>query len=128
VSLAGLDPVIHAPKRLTAMAILAASEWAEFAFLRDRLDVSDSDLSKQMRTLVEAGYVKATKRGTGRGGSTWYRITRAGREAFDTHVAALRALVEYAPDPAQVSLSSLATPAEAGSTRRRDGPSDAPLR
>ena len=100
MSLAGLDPVIHAPKRLAAMAILAASEWAEFGFLRGRLDVSDSDLSKQMRTLVEAGYVKATKRGTGRGGSTWYRITRSGRAAFDAHVAALRALVEYAPDSA----------------------------
>ena len=89
-----LDSVIHAPKRLAAMAILNATDGADFTFLRDQLDVSDSDLSKQMKLLVEAGYVVATKRGIGRGGSTWYRMTPHGRSAFDVHVRALRALVD----------------------------------
>jgi len=93
VSLAELDPVIHAPKRLATMAILAASEWAEFSFLRDQLEISDSDLSKQMRTLQEAGYATVVKRGTGRGGSTWYQMTGEGRRAFTAHVAALRSLL-----------------------------------
>lgn len=97
MTFAALDPVIHGPKRLAAMAILAASEWADFAFLRDRLDVTDSDLSKQMKALSDAGYVKPLKRGTGRGGSTWYRITPTGRRAFESHVDALRALVEQPP-------------------------------
>jgi DNA-binding transcriptional ArsR family regulator len=97
VSLAQLDPIIHAPKRLSAVAILAASEWAEFAFLREQLGLSDSDLSKQMRVLQDAGYVNVSKRGRGRGGSTWYRLTREGRHAFETHVAFLRSLVAGAP-------------------------------
>lgn len=92
-----LDPVIHAPKRLAAAAILAASEWAEFAFLRERLDLSDSDLSKQMKALQDAGYVKVVKRGRGRGASTWYRLTRQGRSAFDAHVASLQSLIADAP-------------------------------
>ncbi len=91
---ARLDPVVHAPKRLAAMAILAASEWAEFAFLRERIEVSDSDLSKQMKVLQDAGYVKVAKRGRGRGASTWYRLTREGRQAFDAHVAFLHSLIE----------------------------------
>jgi len=96
VNLAGLDPVVHAPKRLAAMAILNASEWVEFAFLRLQLGLSDSDLSKQMSALMEAGYIRVQKRGSGRGRSTWYRITRAGRRAFESHVATLNALVTQA--------------------------------
>ncbi|MDQ3630408.1 MAG: transcriptional regulator [Actinomycetota bacterium] len=99
MSLGELDPVIHAPKRLAIMAILAASEWAEFAFLRERLELSDSDLSKQMKVLLDAGYVKITKRGRGRGASTWYRGTREGRGAFKLHVASLESLIAGAPAP-----------------------------
>jgi DNA-binding MarR family transcriptional regulator len=93
VSTARLDPVIHPPKRLAATAILAASESVEFAFLRERLGVSDSDLSKQMKALQDAGYVKVIKHGRGRGSSTWYRMTREGRHAFEAHVAFLQSLV-----------------------------------
>ncbi len=92
-----LDSVIHAPKRLGAMAILGAAKWVEFSFLREQLDVSDSDLSKQMAALTEAGYAKVRKNGHGRGSTTWFAITPSGRAAFDGHVAALRALIENAP-------------------------------
>ena len=91
--LEGLDPVIHAPKRLAAMAVLAGVESTDFGFLRDHLRVSDSDLSKQMTALEQAGYVKVTKTGRGRGGRTTYRATRAGRTAYAHHRAALRALL-----------------------------------
>ena len=92
--LAGLDPVIHAPKRLAAMALLASTTSTDFSFLRDHLDVSDSDLSKQMSALEAAGYVTVTKIGRGRGGSTAYRITRQGRAAYQRHREALRALLD----------------------------------
>jgi DNA-binding MarR family transcriptional regulator len=94
---ANLDPVIHAPKRLGAMAMLAAARSVEFSFLRDQLDVSDSDLSKQMAALCDAGYAKVRKLGHGRGSRTWFSATAAGRAALERHVAALRALVENAP-------------------------------
>jgi DNA-binding transcriptional ArsR family regulator len=97
VSDARLDPLVHAPKRLAAMAILASSQSVEFAFLREHLEVSDSVLSKHMKLLHEAGYVKVIKRGRGRGANTWYRITREGRDAFAAHVAYLQALVAGAP-------------------------------
>jgi len=97
VSDARLDPLVHAPRRLAAMAILASSQSVEFTFLRDHLQVSDSVLSKHMKLLQEAGYVKVVKRGRGRGASTWYRVTSAGREAFDAHVAYLQSLVAGAP-------------------------------
>ena len=97
MSLSAIDPVIHPPKRLAAMAILNSSTTSDFSYLRQQLGVSDSDLSKQMTVLETAGYVTVTKTSRGRGGATTYRITKSGATAFDRHLAALRAIVG-APD------------------------------
>jgi len=93
VSIEDLDPIIHAPKRLVVMSILASSVSSDFAFLRQHLEVSDSDISKQMAVLDKAGYVSIIKSGRGRGSVTRYRITRAGRAAFERHIAALSSIV-----------------------------------
>jgi DNA-binding MarR family transcriptional regulator len=90
----GLDPVIHVPKRLAAMAILANAPSVSFRFLRDRLEISESDLSKQMSTLETAGYVTMAKDGHGRGASTIYAMTKEGRRAYQAHCAALRQLID----------------------------------
>ena len=94
IGIGDLDPVIHAPKRLAAMAILANSSSTDFAFLRDYLDIADSDLSKQMATLERAGYVTVNKNGRGRGAVTTYEISKPGRDAYRRHVDALRAITE----------------------------------
>ncbi len=94
MSIDDLDPVIHAPKRLGAMAVLAGTEWVEFAFLRNHLKVKDADLSKQMAALADAGYVTSRKSRVGRGGKTWFMVTKEGRRAFDAHVAALQSVVD----------------------------------
>ena len=88
-----LDPVIHAPKRLAAMAILRRAA-GTFPFLREHLKISDSDLSKQMATLEKAGYVKVAKAGRGRGATTTYALTRQGRTAYDRHRRALATILE----------------------------------
>ena len=76
------------------MAVLAGTEWVDFGFLRDRLEVKDADLSKQMAALAEAGYVISRKSRVGRGGKTWFKVTEKGRMAFDSHVAALQSVVD----------------------------------
>ena len=92
-----LDPVLVQPKRLAALGIIASLKEVEFTFVRDQLSVSDSDLSKQMRSLTEAGYVDSRKTGKGKERTTWFAATEIGRQALDTHAAALRALI--APPP-----------------------------
>lgn len=99
MSLDSLDPVLTKPKRLAALSIAARSPRVDFPFIRDALGLSDSDLSKQMSALVDAGYVKNTKVGRGRGRVTWFSATRKGRTALGRHMAALTALVEHAPKP-----------------------------
>lgn len=95
-TLAELDALIHAPKRLRIMSILTATDGAEFAFLQERLELTAPDLSKQMSALSDAGYVSVRKTGRGPGSATWYRATKQGRTAFDRHVEALRDLIDPA--------------------------------
>ena len=93
---ARFDELIHAPTRLSIVALLAASGWAEFKFVRDSVGLSDSALSKQLTTLEEAGYVEIRKGFVGKRPRTSARLTRAGRAAFDGHVAALQQIVSGA--------------------------------
>lgn len=90
---ARFDELIHAPTRLSIVSLLAASEWAEFKFIRDGVGLSDSALSKQLTTLEEAGYVEIRKGFVGKRPRTSVKLTRQGRSAFAGHVAALQKIV-----------------------------------
>lgn len=90
------DELIHAPTRLAIVSLLAASEWADFAFIRDSVGLSDSALSKQLATLEDAGYVEIRKSFVGKRPRTSAALTAAGRAAFDGHVAALQEIVSRA--------------------------------
>jgi DNA-binding MarR family transcriptional regulator len=93
---ASLDPLIHAPARLSMMALLAAGEEAEFAYVRDSIGVSDSVLSKHASALEAAGYLKIRKGYVGKRPRTWFKRTPRGRAAFVAHVAALQRIVAEA--------------------------------
>jgi DNA-binding MarR family transcriptional regulator len=91
-----LDPAIHAPTRLQIVSLLAAADEAEFAFVRDSLDISDSVLSKHASSLEAAGYLKIRKGHVGKRPRTWFSLTPTGRGAYQNHVAALQAIVAQA--------------------------------
>lgn len=92
-ALHGLDSVLSAPKRLAIMAVLASSSTTDFTFLKQHLRISDSDLSKQASALEAAGYLQITKSGRGRGATTSYRATKAGRSSYQQHRTALQRLL-----------------------------------
>jgi DNA-binding MarR family transcriptional regulator len=102
VTTARFDELIHPSTRLSLVATLAAADWAEFAFLKEQLGMSDSALSKQLATLDEAGYVTTERRLSGGRRKMYARLTIIGRDAFDGHVAALEAIVAGAkPMPSE---------------------------
>ncbi|GLW21521.1 MULTISPECIES: winged helix-turn-helix domain-containing protein [Microbispora] len=92
-----LDEIIHAPVRLSIVAALAAAEKADFRFLRDTIEVSDSLLSKHVLTLEEAGYVRVEKTFVGKRGRTWLSLTERGRAAFENYMDVLRRIMEATP-------------------------------
>ncbi|MDP3949354.1 transcriptional regulator [Microbacterium sp.] len=83
--------LLHAV-RFSIVATLAASDTAEFGFVRDTIEVSDSMLSKQVALLENAGYVAVQKGYVGKRPRTWLRLTSNGRAAFSRHLDALRAI------------------------------------
>ena len=90
------DEIIHPSTRLSIVALLAAVDWVDFAFVRDRLELSDSALSKQFATLEDAGYITIDRPVTERRRRVRVRLTPTGRHAFDGHVGALRQIVAAA--------------------------------
>jgi DNA-binding MarR family transcriptional regulator len=95
--MADLDPHLQAPARLKLATMLTAVTEAEFAVVRDRLDVSDSVLSKHLSALGEAGYVRVRKGSHQGRRTTWVSLTTRGRKALTSHVAVLRALIADVP-------------------------------
>ncbi|MFE9910182.1 transcriptional regulator [Streptomyces clavifer] len=126
---AGFDELIHPATRLSLVALLATTEWADFAFVRDSLSLSDSALSKQLHTLEEAGYLEIHKEGGGRKRRTRVRLTDHGRTAFDGHVSALRAIVEgaglTAAADAAAAADGIPVPTASGSTPPRQDHAEA---
>ena len=91
--MSSFDELIHAPNRLKICAFLDATKSAEFQTVRDMLGVADSVLSKHVKALEDAGYVKVDKpTGAGRV-RTWLSLTSDGRKAYRGHVKALRELL-----------------------------------
>ncbi len=87
------DTVIHAPNRLQICAFLSPLEEAEFQVLREELVVSDSVLSKHIKQLEEAGYVKQRKKKVNGRQRTFACLTEKGRKAFENHVEELNRLL-----------------------------------
>ena len=58
-----LDPTIHAALRLQACAALARVGSLDFSTLRERLDVSESVLSKHLKVLEAAGLIRREQQG-----------------------------------------------------------------
>jgi DNA-binding MarR family transcriptional regulator len=100
---ARFDELIHPSTRLSIVALLASADWIDFAFVRDRLELSDSALSKQFATLEDAEYIAIERPVSDRRRRVRVHLTDKGRAAFEGHVAALRAVVASA-DSASTTL------------------------
>ncbi len=87
------DTIIHAPNRLQICALLAPLEQAEFRVIRDVLGVSDSVLSKHIKQLEDAGYIKQRKSKVNGRERRWFHLSNKGRKAFELHVEELKRIV-----------------------------------
>ncbi|WP_250445026.1 transcriptional regulator [Actinotalea sp. C106] len=85
------DLLVHAV-RFSIVAALHGVEKAEFALVRDSVEITDSTLSKQVALLETAGYVAVEKGRVGRRPRTWLSLTPDGVEGYRRHLEALRAI------------------------------------
>lgn len=91
--LSKFDNLIHAPNRLQICALLDATAELEFKVLKEHLEVSDSVLSKHLKSLEEAEYIEVSRRTVLGRQRSWLSLSAKGRVAFRGHVATLKAIV-----------------------------------
>jgi len=89
-----LDDVLSNGVRFSIVAALQGVDRAEFALVRDSVEITDPALSKQCALLETAGYLEVTKGRVGRRPRTWLALTDDGRAALARHLTALRAIAE----------------------------------
>ncbi|MBU8921552.1 MAG: transcriptional regulator [Bacteroidales bacterium] len=89
-----LDNLIHSKVRLGIIAALVAAESVDFSFLKEKLDLTDGNLSVNMKKLEEAGYIKTKKTFIKHKPNTSYRITAKGKKAFDRYLENLKKILD----------------------------------
>jgi DNA-binding HxlR family transcriptional regulator len=92
----GLDRLIHERMRLGIVSALAANPSLTFNELKALLRTTDGNLSVHARKLEEAAYINCTKMFDGRLPKTKYRLTAAGRRAFERYLDHMESLIRAA--------------------------------
>jgi DNA-binding HxlR family transcriptional regulator len=95
-TLPNLDRIIHEHMRLGIVSALAVNDSLTFNELKKLLQTSDGNLSVHARRLEEAEYVTCTKSFAGRMPKSEYRLTSAGRKAFERYLNHMEALIQAA--------------------------------
>jgi DNA-binding MarR family transcriptional regulator len=94
-----IDETIHQKTRLSIMAHLAAVGETDFLALRKILNLTDGNLSVHSAILEEKGFIETEKTFVGKKTRTIYRITPAGRKAFQAYVTELESILRGVADP-----------------------------
>jgi len=91
-----LDRLIHERLRLGIVSALAVNNRLTFNDLKRLLHTTDGNLSVHARKLEEAEYIACDKSFEGRIPRTEFRITPAGRKAFEKYLAHMEAIIKAA--------------------------------
>jgi DNA-binding PadR family transcriptional regulator len=92
----GLDRVIHEHLRLGIVSALAAGEVLTFVELKTLLKTTDGNLSVHARKLEEAGYLTCERNYDERPPRREYRLTHAGRKAWERYLEQMDAIIRAA--------------------------------
>lgn len=90
-----IDRVIHHPARLVILALLGENEEIGFIEMQIVTALTPGKLSAQFVSLEKAGYVEVLKGFRGRRPFTSYRLTPAGRAAWETYWSHLNPLLDW---------------------------------
>lgn len=90
----GLNKAFDSRIRLGIMSVLIVNDSVDFNTLKDTLDITDGNLASHISALEKLNYLKVKKQFIGKKPNTSYLITKAGRDAFQAHLAALELLLK----------------------------------
>ncbi len=79
--------------RLGIMSVLMVNEWVDYTTLKSLLDLTDGNLASHLRALENIEFIEMKKQFVGRRPQTTYKVTEAGRTAFNNHLDGLEKLL-----------------------------------
>ena len=79
--------------RLGIMSVLMVNDWVDFNEMKQLLEVTDGNLASHSSALEKSNYIEIKKEFVGKKPKTSYRVTQAGRKAFEEHLATLEKLL-----------------------------------
>jgi DNA-binding MarR family transcriptional regulator len=88
--IAAIDPTVHAPARLSILALLSVVESADFTFVRNQTGLTGGNLSAHLNKLEAVGYVVVTKEFVNKVPRTLIRLSEEGRAAVQTYRETMR--------------------------------------
>lgn len=92
-----LDRVFHEKARLGIMtAMIGSADGMNFNDLKQVCDLTDGNLNRHLKVLVDTGVLSVKKTGRGRSTNSLYRITAIGRRAFEKYLNALETILNAA--------------------------------
>ncbi len=89
-----LDPIIHAPIRLSVMTVLHSMKDADFSYLKEVTGATDGNLSTHLSRLEGAEYIKTVKRFESKKPKTTCSITAKGRAAYQKYISVLEQYIK----------------------------------
>lgn len=115
-----IDRVFHEKARLGIMTTIVGSpDGMNFIELKELCDLTDGNLNRHLKVLVDTGVLSVKKTGQGRNTNSLYRLTTKGRGAFARYLSALETILNAAKS------SNVQTESLTGRTRPDDGLSPA---
>jgi DNA-binding MarR family transcriptional regulator len=92
-----LNKVIHQNARLGIMSILMASHEVDFNYLKDRLKLTDGNLSSHLSLLEKEKYIKIKKKFVKKKPKTLCQMSDKGRQAFKEYLENLEKIIRSTP-------------------------------
>ena len=110
-----LDRVFHEKARLGILTtLIGAVDGMNFIELKELCDLTDGNLNRHLKVLVDAGVLGVKKSGQGRNTNSVYRLTANGRRAFDRYLEALETVLEAARKNVASKTTSTSTRTQSG--------------
>jgi len=88
-----LDKILHQKARLGIMSILMVSQEAEFNYLKEKLKLTDGNLSTHLSLLEKEKFIKIKKKFVKKKPKTVCQITETGRKAFEEYLKDLEEII-----------------------------------
>ncbi len=96
-----LDRVFHEKARLGILtSMIGRPDGVNFNELKELCELTDGNLNRHMKVLLDAKVVSVKKKGQGRNTVSTYKLTANGRKTFQRYIDSLEAIVRSAQQQA----------------------------